>query len=225
MVVVALLLILAGLAGLINPAWIRQRSRGAAAVVLVVGIVLAGIGGGGDGSSGGAGGGATSTSEPSRQAESPAETGPSDPESPATPVIPGLTAADVTANMEEQGFECSGPEQLQTQIAYTCSWSDGLMDMTVDVYGTSPTQVTLVEATVTDAAPDVRAGEMAAFLGFVATLPYDGAEPEKARSWVEKHFDAAGQQGNVQSATFGPVLYEMYGTERGRFLELKPAGG
>ena len=211
------LLILAGLVGLIRPAWIRAKNRWVPLGVTVLGLVLAGAGGGGTDKppAGTATNPALAQSDQAQQ--QPQET------SEEQTTIPGLAAADVTLNLEQKDFSCSGPTKLQTKIAYACEWSDGVMDMVVDVYGLSPTKITLVEATATDIGPEVRHDEITDFLAYVATLPYEGAQPEQAAEWVRANVAKADKRGQVLSQAFGPALYELYGMERMRTLEVKPA--
>ena len=117
--------------------------------------------------------------------------------------IPGLTAADVKLNIEERGFTCEGPTLFLDGVDYVCEdASDPMVDYRVEITGMSPTDIRSVDATILwygdKAELDARADE---FLGYIATLPYGGATPEKARAWVKAH--ATG------TATFGGAKYEL----------------
>jgi hypothetical protein len=57
------------------------------------------------------------------------------------------------------------------------------------------------------------------FLGYVARVPYEGAQPDEAKEWVEQSV------GRKASAEFGGVSYTL-GTKAGRrFLELQKLEG
>ena len=62
--------------------------------------------------------------------------------------------------------------------------------------------------------------ELAAdFLGFMATMPYDGADPQSARNWVEGTLPTITTSGDVRDATFGGIKFLLYGIPSARFLE------
>ena len=60
------------------------------------------------------------------------------------------------------------------------------------------------------------------YFGYCATVPYDDAEPEKAKQWVEENVEKATEPGNVLSTQIGSVQFEMFGTEYFRTLRIKP---
>lgn len=60
----------------------------------------------------------------------------------------------------------------------------------------------------------------ASVLGFLATVPYDGAEPERARAWVEETLPTIKAAGDVRTATFGGVPFRLYGPPTARILEI-----
>ncbi|MBI9046926.1 MAG: hypothetical protein JEZ06_20740 [Anaerolineaceae bacterium] len=58
-------------------------------------------------------------------------------------------------------------------------------------------------------------------LGFIASIPYTGSEPEKARSWVQITLDQMGEKSDgIQQNTFGNVLFRLYGSPSDRSLEI-----
>jgi len=58
--------------------------------------------------------------------------------------------------------------------------------------------------------------ESTAFLGFIATVPYDGAQPNEARQWVEQSMTTA----ESQSAIFGGIPFELYGEMAAKTLTI-----
>jgi len=130
--------------------------------------------------------------------------------------IPGLAAVDVYGNLEDRDFDCSGPKRLRTRLTWTCELDAGPAEYIVDVWGKSPTQIELVEGNAFVYSGNVdRLAKP--FLGFLATIPYRGARPAAARTWVEANIGRQAQR------RFGPVLFVVYGKARARFLEIKPA--
>src|SRR5690606_22452325 len=88
--------------------------------------------------------------------------------------IPGLTAVDVTGNVERRGLTCEGPTTEPAGVSWFCS--DGTF--VVSASGASPTRLRAVSA----GAVGVDDQTAAAFLGYIATLPYDTSQPEEARA-------------------------------------------
>ncbi len=61
--------------------------------------------------------------------------------------------------------------------------------------------------------------EARVLLGFVASVPYDGAEPDAARAWVEENV------GKNTETMFGGAKFRLIAVEGGsaRILEITPA--
>ncbi|MCX2728526.1 hypothetical protein OO015_13630 (plasmid) [Thermomicrobium sp. 4228-Ro] len=137
------------------------------------------------------------------------------------PVIPGITAADITLNLEKKGFDCDlWLGQVNPQWTCTLQLPGDAGEARVVVHGYSPTRILYIDATVmawhmsiVDAATPI--------LGYVATLPYEGAEPEKARDWVKQAIAAGGEHTMV----IGAVRFRVYGTDFARTLEIEPEEG
>ena len=117
--------------------------------------------------------------------------------------IPGLTAADVKLNLGDRGFTCEGQTLFLDGIDEICQDErDPTFDYRVEIVGMNPTDIRQVEAVhfwYGDKA--VQDGDADAFLGYIATLPYEGAEPEAARAWVEDNDEG--------TATFGGATFTL----------------
>jgi hypothetical protein len=119
----------------------------------------------------------------------------------ATPVIPGMLAVDVYLNLEEKGFKThkefnAGAAQMLCQKMD----ADGLYLVGIQCAGAS--KVIAVEATVEPSTPIT--SDAREFLAYIATLPYDGAKPEAARSWVKSHF------GQTATTQIGGVQFHLF---------------
>lgn len=131
--------------------------------------------------------------------------------------IPGLTAADVKLNVENRGLTCTGPNPLENGITYTCSATstDGNTQWQVELFGSDPTTIRSVIATVMWLGTGSADPAMDDFLGYIATLPYDGSTPEDARAWARAN--DAGER------AFGAVKYSLTtaATGRARILTMR----
>jgi len=146
--------------------------------------------------------------------------------------IPGLMSGDIKVGLEQTwGLRFTGPQIGQTLAVDHGEAIDPDTGVTLicDIYESSPMAIQWVEFTVDGSAV---AGSLdnalfnavaKGYLGYAATVPYDGADQEKAKAWVEANVKAANKQGKVLSTVIGPVKFELYGTQWFRVLEVKPA--
>lgn len=132
-------------------------------------------------------------------------------------LLPGLLPADVTANLESRGMECGQVEKLQMYYVRSCTRSESSVLLRVDVYGRQAFFVDLIEASVIqfDSASNGLAKD---FLGFVSTMPYDGATPAEARVWIETSLPLSSVDG--VEATFAGVKFALYGNSEALTLEI-----
>jgi outer membrane biosynthesis protein TonB len=140
---------------------------------------------------------------------------------PAPSNIPGLTPQDVYLNLENKSFECSEPELMgpEDEVRWTCKKQEAKGDYLVEISSKDANSVRLVEAKVISHEParaDALAGD---FLGYVARVPYEGAQPEEAKGWVERNV------GSKASAQFGGVSYTLGAKADSRFLVIEKPGG
>jgi hypothetical protein len=98
---------------------------------------------------------------------------------------------------------------------WECRPSSGAesIEREVSIVGQDPEQIRSITATVSG---DRRPPEEAAadFLGFVAALSYEGAEPARAKQWVKENVSSGGK------LTIGSANLELYGEERARVLRI-----
>ena len=137
----------------------------------------------------------------------------------STALLPGLMPANVTVNLEQRGFTCDSLEQVQIYYARTCTKDSVDYSLRVDIYGREAFAVDLIESSVLQFAnPDKEFA--ASFLGFMATMPYDGAVQEEARNWVETTLPSLTGQGDVREKVFAGVKYRLYGIPTAFTLEM-----
>src|SRR5919112_5751369 len=124
---------------------------------------------------------------------------------PAPKNIPGLTPQHVYLNLENEGFKCNEPELMgpDNEVRWTCEKKEAKGEYLVEINSSDANSVRLVEACVISydrARADALAQD---FLGYVATTPYEGAQPEEAEVWVKQSV------GSKASAEFGGVSYTL----------------
>lgn len=104
------------------------------------------------------------------------------------PAIPGLTAADVKLNLEKLGFSCAGPELGSDEmVSWNCSSKSSKYEYLVEILGYSPTKIVMIEATALNYTAGNTNSLVSDFLSYLATLPYDGADPVSASNWVKSN--------------------------------------
>lgn len=136
-------------------------------------------------------------------------------------LLPGLQPADVKVNLENRQFKCSSAEMSadKTYYVWTCKRDSSAYQMTAIFYGRTLLTVDYINCAVVQfgQADD---GIASPFLGFMATMPYDGAEPQRARTWVEQTLPTIKQSGDVREATFGGVKHRLFGIPTARNLQI-----
>jgi hypothetical protein len=140
---------------------------------------------------------------------------------PAPRNIPGLTPQEVYLNLENRDFKCSEPELMgpDNQVRWTCEKKEANSEYLVEIDSSDANSVRLIEAWVISNEP-ARADALAQdFLGYVATVPYEGAQPEEAKAWVKQNV------GSKASAEVGGVSYTLGGKAGRHFLKLENLEG
>lgn len=137
----------------------------------------------------------------------------------ATALLPGLMPADITVNLEQRGFTCGAVEQGQLYYTRTCTKDSADYSLHVDIYGRAAFAIDFIESSALQFAnPN---NEFAAsFLGFMATMPYDGAVQDEARNWVETTLPTLQGEIDVREKVFSGVKYRMYGIPTTFTLEM-----
>src|SRR5215216_3050096 len=135
--------------------------------------------------------------------------------------IPGRTPQDVYLSLENRCFTCSEPEVMghENDVRWTCERQEAKGMYLVEINSKDANSVRLLKAWVIADDParaDALAGD---FLGYVARVSYDGAQPEEAKAWVEQSV------GSKASAEFGGVSYTLAAKADRRFLKLEKLEG
>jgi hypothetical protein len=132
--------------------------------------------------------------------------------------MPGLYASDVYLNLEHRGFSCHGPTVTKGGVDWLCTESVGVADYQVEIFGATPGELEFVDATAVVYNGPVN-GLSKSVLGFVATLPYTGSQPQAARAWVEAHLGTS-----RLNRVIAGVAFTVYGGLHNRVLEMSASG-
>lgn len=141
-------------------------------------------------------------------------------------VIKGSNSYDITLGLENSGIPRGVPENSKVDNGkYITSTAN--MDGAIYEYHMSTTQsdeVTFASFSIVCASDDKNLLNTSAaeYLGFCATMPYDGATPQDARDWVSENVPNATQAKAPIQASFCGVTFCLYGTGTSRWLEIKP---
>lgn len=133
--------------------------------------------------------------------------------------LPGLQPADVTVNLEQRGFNCGTVEKGDLYYIRTCDKKSSTYSAHVEIYGRELFTVDFIDSTVLQSSnPDDSIA--AAFLGFMATMPYKNSLPADARSWVETEITTLKGNGDRKETIFSGVSYSLFGDPPARSLEM-----
>jgi hypothetical protein len=108
---------------------------------------------------------------------------------------------------------------MSVPVRWTCEKQEAQGEYLIKIDSSDANSVRLVKARVISQDP-ARADALAQdFLGYVARVPYEGAQPEEAKAWVKQNV------GSKVSAEFGGVSYTLGAKAGSRFLELEKLEG
>jgi hypothetical protein len=110
---------------------------------------------------------------------------------PPTPVFPGLTAPDLLAYLSNNQIDCNPPVVDHGNQWWYCSMR-GVTTYNVGFAGKDPQHILQVQVQAKDPRPTPDDNQAASFLAAVAGMPYTGANPQQAQTWVH---------GNVNGGT------------------------
>ena len=113
--------------------------------------------------------------------------------------LPGVTAADLTTNLENRRWKCSKPQKATESVnttTFNCSSKD--KSANVVVWGTNASNITWITV---NAKTKISYG----WPRFIATLPIDGVDPAAAQKWVTAALNAKASS----TKTFGDVKFSV----------------
>jgi hypothetical protein len=111
--------------------------------------------------------------------------------------LPGVTASDLTTNLENRRWKCSKPQKADANTTtFNCSSKD--KSANVVVWGTTTKNITWMTVNATTR---ISYG----WPRFLATLPIDGVDPTAAQKWVTAALNAKASSNKV----FGDIKFSV----------------
>ena len=105
--------------------------------------------------------------------------------------LPGVTAADLSTNLENRSWKCSKTQKANANVTtFNCSSKD--KSASVKVWGTNTRDITWITV---NANSKISYG----WPRFIATLPIDGVDPAAAQKWVTTALNAKASSNKVFS--------------------------
>ena len=174
------------------------------------------------------------SSAPTRGAQPPATAAAPALAPPATPLtpapapasgplqwIPGLAYPDISARLSAAfGMVCSGPVRTDL-LAWQCVAlsAGGAVRLTAVINGLDADRIVSITGVVNQSG---QTGTTAAstFLGFVASLPFQGTEAQQAQTWVLDHLAGEGRTAIGGGAGVPPTMLSLSGTPVLRTLDV-----
>ncbi len=129
----------------------------------------------------------------------------------------GLWASDIQKALPQQNVACQGPKKEGQTNAWGCEWGTVLVHYKVVFYGSAPGKIEYVNASVSQSDQPKDSRVLPLFTA-LAGLRFNGADPAKAREWVEESVARGGQ------TVFGPAKFKLSGDVTRRTLEIKASG-
>jgi hypothetical protein len=109
--------------------------------------------------------------------------------------LPGVTAADLTTNLENRSWKCSKPQKTNV-TTFNCSSKDKTAK--VVIWGNTASDVTWITV---NSKTKISYG----WPRFIATLPIDGVDPTAAQKWVTTALNAK----TSTTKTFGDIKFSI----------------
>ncbi len=111
--------------------------------------------------------------------------------------LPGVTASDLSTNLENRSWKCSKPQKTNTgAISFSCSSKDKTAN--VVVWGNTASDITWITV---NSKTKISYG----WPRFIATLPIDGVDPTAAQKWVTTALNAK----TSTTKTFGDIKFSV----------------
>jgi hypothetical protein len=111
--------------------------------------------------------------------------------------LPGVSAADLSTNLENRSWKCSKPQKTNpSATTFNCSSKD--KSANVVVWGNTASDVTWITV---NSKTKISYG----WPRFIATLPIDGVDPTAAQKWVTTALNAK----TSTTKTFGDIKFSV----------------
>lgn len=131
--------------------------------------------------------------------------------------LAGLHASDLTKAARERGLACQDPMKQGAQTHWVCEARTPLTSYLFEFYGKVPGRIEYIRLVIGQSGPP-KHENTGPWLGYLASLRYEGAEPDTARTWLEEHLTSGGQ------TTIGTAKWKLSGDMARLVTEVKAPG-
>lgn len=144
-------------------------------------------------------------------------------------LIPGLKAADIKLNLKKWGLKDVSPKNAEgsDDVSYSTSAVDSETGAELSYFIMADGVLNVKYATfsilnLAAISEEQFQGVAAGYMGYCATVPFDGSEPEKCKQWVVDSIARCNEAGKVETLKVGNVEFSLYGTgNSARYLDIK----
>lgn len=150
-------------------------------------------------------------------ATAPADQSAGPPEAALPTYLAGLHASDLAKAARERGLVCKDPVKEAGQSHWVCEARTPLTSYLFEFYGKVPGRIEYIRLVITQSGPP-KPENTGPWLGYLASLRYEGAEPETARTWLEEHLQGGG------ATTIGTAKWKLSGDLSRLVTEIKAPG-
>lgn len=129
--------------------------------------------------------------------------------------IPGLTYEGIADHLGKIGISCNPMNRDAIGYSGYCGWksSNSLTEISLDIFSSNnPEDIYLVLASVIQLSDNPSDEYASRILGYVATLPYENAEPFHAKSWISFNLSKLTPNSLIKDepvTEYGGVRYHM----------------
>lgn len=134
--------------------------------------------------------------------------------------IPELDVVFLLEGLVEFGFDCAASESRDDVFARACNFETAEYQFSVTLWGKSPDTVDLIEAVALYFGDEDYSSLTSIVFEKIAETPYEDAEPDAARTWVQATLPGILAIGDEAATTFGGVRYYLYAFPSSQVLEI-----
>lgn len=131
--------------------------------------------------------------------------------------LAGLHASDLTKAARERGLACQDPVRDRDQTHWSCEARTPLTAYLFEFYGGVPGRLEYIRLVITQSGAP-KPENTGPWLGYLASLRYEGADAAAARAWIEDHLQGGGQ------TTIGTAKWKLSGDMSRLVVEVKAPG-
>ncbi len=118
--------------------------------------------------------------------------------------IKGIMPVDVYLNLEKAGYNIDKQLSSKDGCFWTCTYSEAGIDYYVRVSSTTSSTVEEIRVmgSLNGSEPTKKIISVKPFLKYIASVPYEGSNPQKVAEWLENNFNKNGSTIDISGVRF-----------------------